>query len=197
MRHRHSPTLRVRTCDPIGEVIDVEPGLGINVILKIVSYMEPLHPEKASLPLLVSRFMRELHRYDAGRTLPLMHVAKLTTPQLAVLEFVRVSRTVSAVAVHVGLSRPATSQMINKLVDRRLVRRSEGVVDRREKSVTTSAKGIALLERISAARLARFEASLTILSPRVAARLMGALQETVAALARAHASSPGSSARSH
>jgi MarR family transcriptional regulator, organic hydroperoxide resistance regulator len=106
------------------------------------------------------------------------------------------SRTVSAVAVHVGLSRPATSQMINKLIHRQLVRRSEGVVDRREEAVVLSAKSIALLGRILAARTARFGASLAILSPRVATRLMGALEETVAAFDKARASSPGSSGRS-
>jgi DNA-binding MarR family transcriptional regulator len=83
---------------------------------------------------MVTRFMSMMHRYDAGRTLPLMHAPKLTTPQFAVLEFVRHLRTVSAVAVHVGLSRPATSQMIDKLADRRLVRRSEGLADRRERA---------------------------------------------------------------
>ena len=146
-----------------------------------------------SLAHLVGRFLGEMHRYYAGRTLPLMHAAKLTTPQLAVLEFVRVARTVSAVAEHVGLSRPATSQMINKLVARQLVRRSESVADRREKAVVMGAKGIALLERISAARAARFGASLAVLSPRVAARLMGALEEAVAALDKAQTSSPGTS----
>jgi len=158
--------------------------------------MEILSSRESSLTPLIGRFLSEMHRYDAGRTLPLMHAAKLTTPQLAVLEFVRVSRTVSAVAVHLGLSRPATSQMINKLVHRKLVRRSEGAVDRREKALIVSAKGIALLERISAARAARFEASLAVLSPRAAARLRRALEETVAELDKAHALSAGPSSRS-
>jgi DNA-binding MarR family transcriptional regulator len=148
-----------------------------------------LHAKRRSLARLVSQFLSQMHRHDAGRTLPLMHAAKLTTPQLAVLEFVRVARTVSAIAVHVGLSRPATSQMINKLAQRRLVRRSEGVLDRREKAVVLTARGIALLDRISSARAARFEASLALLPPRLAARLSGALREVVAALDGARASS--------
>lgn len=151
-----------------------------------------LHTKSRSSTLLVSRFLSQMHRYDAGRTLPLMHAAKLTTPQLAVLEFVRVTRTVSAIALHVGLSRPATSQMINKLVYRRLVRRFEGAEDRREKAVILSARGIALLDRISSARAARFEASLAALPPRVAARFSGALREVITALDRARASSANS-----
>jgi DNA-binding MarR family transcriptional regulator len=55
--------------------------------------------------------------------------------------------------------------MINKLVHRKLIRRSDGAVDRREKALLLTAKGIALLERFSAARAAPFEASLAVLSP--------------------------------
>jgi DNA-binding MarR family transcriptional regulator len=140
--------------------------------------------EQTSLAHLVGRFLGEMHRYDAGRTLPLLHAARLTTPQLAVLEFVRAGRTVSAVAEHVGLSRPATSQMINKLVERGLVRRSENAEDRRERAVVLSAKGKILLERIARARAWRFEASLAVLPPRVANRLRGALEEVVEVLDR-------------
>jgi DNA-binding MarR family transcriptional regulator len=134
---------------------------------------------------LVARFMGEMHRFDVGRTLGIMHSAKLTTPQMGVLEFVRSPRTVSAVALHVGLSLPATSQMIEKLVRRRLVRRSESAVDRRERAVVLSASGKALLERIARARSARFEASLAVLPPRAAARLEAVLIEVVGALEKA------------
>jgi DNA-binding MarR family transcriptional regulator len=82
-----------------------------------------------------------MHRYDAGRTLPILHAAKLTTPQVAVLEFVREPQTVSAVANYLGLSRPATSQLIDKLVRGRLISRKEGTIDRRERSVILNAKG--------------------------------------------------------
>ena len=132
-----------------------------------------------SLAKLLARFLGEMHRYDAGRALPLLHAAKLTTTQLAALEFVSGPRTISAVASFLGLSLPATSQMIQKLVHRGLVRRSEGVSDRREKAVVLSARGKALLAKIAAARSARFTASISVLPPRTAARLRGALREAV------------------
>lgn len=134
---------------------------------------------------LVVRFMSAMHRYDGGRTLTLMHAEKLTTPQLAVLEFVRTPRTVSAIAEHVGLSRPATSQMIDKLVKRRLVGRSEGMLDRREKAVELSCSGVTLLEKISRFRSARFRASLRALSPAAAGRLGVALERAVAEFEKA------------
>ncbi len=120
-----------------------------------------------------------MHRYDAGRTLPILYAAKLTTPQVAALEFVRVPRTISVVAVHAGLSRPAASQLVEKLVRRHLVRRSEGAVDRREKEVVLSAAGKSLVERIAVARAARFDASLGVLPPRIAARFATVLVQVI------------------
>jgi hypothetical protein len=42
----------------------------------------------ASLGILLERFLRTMHRPDAGRTLPILHAAKLTTPQVAAVEFI-------------------------------------------------------------------------------------------------------------
>jgi DNA-binding MarR family transcriptional regulator len=145
-------------------------------------------PAKAkSLPKLVTLFMGDMHRFDAGRTLPLLHAQKLTTTQLAALEFVLEGRTISTVASYLGLSRPATSQMIQKLVRRGLIRRSEGVTDRREKAVALTAKGQALLKKIAAARAARFAKSVSVLPTRSANRLKGALREAVRHMGRAAA----------
>ena len=147
---------------------------------------------RRSIGQLVARFLAEMHRFDAGRTLPLLHGSRLTTPQLAVLEFARQPRTVSAVADHLGLSLPATSQMAQKLVQRGLIRRSEGAVDRREKELILSADGEALLDSIAAARAARFEASLAVLPSAVAAGLETALSATIDALHHlSAAASPG------
>ena len=148
--------------------------------------MKPLS-RSMSLAKLVARFLGEMHRCDAGRTLPMLHAAKLTAPQLAALEFVSGPRTISDVASFLGLSLPAASQMIHKLVRRGLVRRSESVSDRRKKSVILSARGKALLEKIALARAARFAPSISVLPPRAAARLKGALRETVWQLEKARA----------
>ena len=133
----------------------------------------------------VDQFMREMHRYDAGRTLPLLHAAKVTTAQLAVLEFTREHRTVSEVADYLGLSRPATSQLLDKLVRGSLIRRMEGAMDRRKRDVVLTAKGKSLVERLAAARAARFESSLAALAPSVAQRFQSILNEVVRALSEA------------
>lgn len=145
--------------------------------------MKAIGHTQRPLGSLVYAFMTAMHRYDAGRTLPILHAAKLTTPQLAALEFTCEARTVSAVASHLGLSLPATSQLVDKLVTSRLVRRSEGTTDRRQRNIILSAKGAALVDRIAAARAARFDSSLAVLTPAMAARFESILTEVVDALA--------------
>jgi DNA-binding MarR family transcriptional regulator len=138
-----------------------------------------------SLTKLVTRFLQEMVPFDAGRMLPMLHTAKLTATQLAVLEFVFEPRTVSGVASFVGLSRPATSQMIHKLVHRGLVRRSEGARDRREKAVVLSARGKTLLRKVASARAAQIGASTRILPHRSAGRLRVALRDAVRQMEKA------------
>lgn len=136
---------------------------------------------------LVGALLGELHRYDRGRTLPLLHQAGLTTPQLATLEALREPRMPSAVARDLGLSRPATSQAIEKLVQKKLVHRTEGLVDRRQRQVVLSPRGLALLQRIHGARAARFDDALAALPGPLRARLGGVLAEVVEALRAAPA----------
>ncbi len=147
--------------------------------------MKLISDKRLSLGSLVYRFLDAMHRYDAGRTLPILHTAKLTTPQLAVLEFAREPRTVSAVAIYIGLSKPATSQLIDKLVRSHLVRRIQSKSDRRERNVILGAKGKMLLDRIAAARAARFDASLAFLPPSTADRFESILAEIVVHLGNA------------
>jgi DNA-binding MarR family transcriptional regulator len=134
------------------------------------------------LGVLVERFMRAMHRYDGGRTLPLLHSTNLTTPQLAVLEFTRTPRLVSDVAAFLGLSRPATSQLVDKLARGGLVRRSLGTIDRRQRYVALSAKGAGLVDRVAAARAARFRASLASVPNELARRFAQVLAELVSTL---------------
>ncbi len=149
----------------------------------------------APLGLLVYRFMAAMHRYDAGRTLPILHAAKLTTPQLAVLEWTRQPRTLSALATHLGLSRPATSQLVDKLVRAGLVHRTEGKLDRRERNIVLGAKGKTLVERIASARTARFEASLALLAPSVATQFERILADVVDALSQTDLPAPPARSR--
>ena len=127
-------------------------------------------------------FMGAAHRYDAGGTLQVMHAIKLTTPQLAVLELTNSPRTVSEVAACIGLSLPATSQMVDKLVRLGLARRYDSSADRRARNVIVTAKGAGLVRRIADARAARFDAALATLPTSLAQRFARILGEVVVSL---------------
>jgi DNA-binding MarR family transcriptional regulator len=171
-------------------------GFTDSFFVQLVSYMKLNGPTPPRLGPLVYRFLGAMHRYDAGRTLPILRAAKLTTPQLAVLEIAREPHTVSTVATYLGLSRPATSQLIDKLVRGRFVRRIEGTTDRRKRNIILRAKGKALLDSLAAARAARFDSSLAVLPPAAASRFQLILTEVVNALSAAGPPAPAGTARS-
>ncbi|MBV8063292.1 MAG: MarR family transcriptional regulator [Nevskia sp.] len=162
-------------------------------MLEIVSNLK----SNKSSPLggLLDRFLRAMHRHDGGRTLPLLHRARITAPQLAALEFVLAPRTVSEVADCLGLSRPATSQLLDKLERSGWLRRTAGGRDRRTRHVVLSAGGRSLVARIAAARAARFEAALAGLPPEVAAGFQSSLIEVMRALDAAPAAMRGAGDR--
>jgi DNA-binding MarR family transcriptional regulator len=137
---------------------------------------------RQGLGALVGALMRQMHRYDSGRTLPILQGAKLTTGQLAALELARTPRTLSAIASALGLSRPATSQIVDKLARARYVRRTEGDRDRRERRVALTTKGQALLTRVTDARAARFDQALAAVPAPLATRFATVLSEVVETL---------------
>jgi DNA-binding MarR family transcriptional regulator len=164
-------------------------------MMKMVSSVKVNTQLRRPLGRLVARFLDEMHRFDAGRTLPLLHQAQITTPQLAVLEFVDIPRTISAIADYLGLSLPATSQTVQKLVKRGLICRSEGTIDRREKQVVLAPAGESLVRAVAAARAARFEASLAVLPTQVSARLESVLKDAIGVLEHAVPADPSTPSR--
>jgi len=87
-------------------------------------------------------------------------LAGLSVPQLRVLGFLDRCgpATLSAVAEHVGTTRPSMSRMIQALVERQLVRRQGGSLDRRTVCLEIAAKGRRILEiarRATVAQLAQ------------------------------------------
>jgi DNA-binding MarR family transcriptional regulator len=94
---------------------------------------------------LIMRLIRQLMRADRE--------AGLSTPQFRALGYVsRHSGTsLSQVAEHLGLSTPATSRLIDALVDRELVERAIAPEDRRYITLRLTARG----EAVQAAARAR------------------------------------------
>jgi len=136
----------------------------------------------ARIGALVGELMRVMHRYDRRRTIPIVQSAGLTTGQLATLELARKPRTVSAIAAALGLSLPATSQIVAKLERARLVRRTESDRDKRLRVVSLTPGSRALVNRIAAARAARFQHSFADLPPVLAQRFAETLREVLEVL---------------
>ena len=82
---------------------------------------------------------------------------------------------VSELAGHVGFTRPAASQMIERLVQQGLLTRAEDPRDRRGKQVTLTPKGRALVEAGIAARRQWLEQITRSLSPAEQETIAGAL----------------------
>jgi DNA-binding MarR family transcriptional regulator len=79
---------------------------------------------------------------------------RLAFAQLKLLKLVAHagSHTISDVAAFLGVSNTAASKAVDKLVRRRLIRRAEGQLDRRESELTLTGEGRRLLGLYEAAR---------------------------------------------
>ncbi len=112
-------------------------------------------------------------------SLTLMNDSGLTVPQLLTLQLLRLAgaHTVSEIADKTALSRPATSHLVERLVEMGLVVRAEDANDRRQKQVSLSEKGTAVIDRLSQARRSHVAQAIESLTPGTRGRLAEALEE--------------------
>jgi DNA-binding MarR family transcriptional regulator len=109
----------------------------------------------------------------------------LTVPQIRVLGHVdrHDGASLSDVAAHLGLSMPGTSQLVEGLVERRLLRRQEDSDDRRRIRLGVTAAGKAQVADARAGARAAVERIVARLEPAELAMLEGALAALRRALA--------------
>lgn len=144
-------------------------------------------------PAELSRRLHDaMHRLSALRgdeVLHLMIKSGLTVAQVITLHILRRRGTlsVSEIAVCVKLSRAATSHLVDRLVQRRLVRRSESAADRRQKQIALTAEGRSLVERLERAHLANVTGMMGLLPPETRQRFADVLCQVADALERAGA----------
>lgn len=98
--------------------------------------------------------MRQTIKFLHGRNMSLAAIATL----MGLRE--RGDQTISSLANEIGLSVAATSQLVERLVQDELVRRTEHPGDRRQKQVALTAKGNAFLVKMDGSHLA---AAVTVL----------------------------------
>jgi MarR family transcriptional regulator, organic hydroperoxide resistance regulator len=133
--------------------------------------------EAERLSALVGQLMSLVTRRCAGDTLTILTESGLTMAQLVSLHFLEQTgaRSVSAIAATLRLSPAATSHLVDRLVQAKLVERREDPDDRRAKRVAITPAGTALAARVQAERTREFGQVLGHLTPALRRRFAAVL----------------------
>jgi DNA-binding MarR family transcriptional regulator len=141
---------------------------------------------KSDLGGLIQRFNTIVNGRAGSRSLMLMHESGLTFPQIIVLYALafKGDQSISSIAEVTRLSAPATSQMIDRLVEAGYVSREESSDDRRVRVVAIRPKGRRVVEQLHAVRHGEIEVALGRLPDAVRSRLASVMADVVEALER-------------
>lgn len=130
---------------------------------------------------LLTELMRLVNQRSAGETFRLMTEAELSMPQMVTMTMLQRcgSKSISAIAEGLKLSLAATSQLVDGLVRREYVARTEDEADRRMKKVVLLPKGSELLDRIAHARSDEMAQSMALLPEDIRAQATEALERVI------------------
>jgi len=143
--------------------------------------MDAAHASDLELSALLKQAVGLFHQRAAGDTLALMNDAGLTMPQMVTLFALGKCgpHSVCDIADRLRLSRAATSHLVDRLFCDGLVEREENAGDRRQKLITLSTRGRALIERFDRSRSAEIGVALASLSPALRRMLHAVLEQVV------------------
>ncbi len=132
---------------------------------------------------LVQRLIALVNRKSAGESTAFMHASGLTMPQIVVLFALRrTEASISELAQRLRMSLPATSQLVDRLVEAGLIDRTEDPADRRVRRISILPAGLRFLERFGELRAREIEDALRSLGADTRALLAAALTRVVAEL---------------
>lgn len=132
---------------------------------------------------LVQRLIALVNRKSAGESTSFMHASGLTMPQIVVLFALRrAEASISELAQRLRMSLPATSQLVDRLVEAGLIDRTEDAADRRVRRISILPAGLRYLEQFGEMRSREIEDALRSLSADTRALLAAALTRVVAEL---------------
>lgn len=128
----------------------------------------------------------ELTGQSMGAILQILQQANLSMPRLVALFYLQRSgsATISELSEQLNLALATTSQIIDQMVQSGLVERREDSNDRRQKLVTLTTSGHAMIAQVRQARSSEIAKRLAGLPPELTTRLTELLTELVAALRR-------------
>jgi DNA-binding MarR family transcriptional regulator len=135
----------------------------------------------ASFSQKFKQVMNLTHHHYSGDGLALMQQHWLTFPQVVTMHILQKDgpQTISDIAARINLSKAATSHLVDKLVGKKLVERTESEEDRRCKSVSISRKGKALISRIDQSRNDQLTALIERLSPELRKKFLDVLDQVI------------------
>ena len=138
-------------------------------------------PQKERLVEQIMRSAAVLNQRSMGSWLAIVNESGLTIPQLVTLHVVGVKGPlpVCEIADLIHLSRAATSHLVDRLVRRNLVKRTETAKDRRLKRVSLQSTAKELLERLLHSRMESLRNAVEILDDTTCERFGRVLDEVV------------------
>lgn len=112
-------------------------------------------PEVQELAEVFKQFVTEVIRHSARDMVCLLRRENLSMPHVATLMYLRRASTasISEIGTYLNLSLAATSQLVDRLVGRQYVSRTEDPDDRRLKKVMLTEAGAAMVEEVMQARV--------------------------------------------
>jgi DNA-binding MarR family transcriptional regulator len=129
---------------------------------------------------LIQRFIGLVNGRSAGESIAFMHASGLTMPQIVVLHLLRrAANTVSELARQLRMSLPATSQLVDRLVESGMVDRTESATDRRVRTLSLRPAGDRFLDRLGTLRHRDLDGTLGALQQRTRTRLAAAVGEAL------------------
>lgn len=143
--------------------------------------LEPTAEALAMRLLETFHLIHAVHSKTLDDSLMMMNESGLTVPQLVALHVLRFdgAHTVGEIADLIRLSKPATSHLVERLVSMQLVDRTEGERDRRQKQVSLSAEGLALMDKLFQLRITVLASGLQFVSKDTRQRLLAALADAL------------------
>ena len=151
-----------------------------------------------ALSSLLTEAMCAMHSRPVGSEgLNIMNDSGLTVPQIVALHMMRLEgpHSVSELADHTGLSRAATSHLVDRLVGLGMVDRAEDAEDRRQKRVSVTTAGADLVDSLMRARMEGISVVISMLGPETRALLANALEKVIADLGPARPRACGGGGR--
>jgi DNA-binding MarR family transcriptional regulator len=144
----------------------------------------PRDPTILRLGGMLHELMGLINKAAGAGTLEMMNAHSLTLPQMVALHVLRYEGPLSTLRLmdDLRLSASATSQLVEKLVEKGWVTRKENADDRRQRQLEITAAAREMLDEMAKQRAVEFEQAFGKVEPELRERLAGVFEQVIAQL---------------